>query len=132
MLKSILRDHQEILKPKTVEIDELAADFQESVAIKPASAKAGPSVVTGTLASIIQQFLTAPLTFEPEIENQPVLLNELPEELIVLILSKLDPTSVERFARVSKKARVLSVDPGIWRYAIYVPLFTFFAKPLQF
>ncbi|KAF4611137.1 hypothetical protein D9613_006982 [Agrocybe pediades] len=120
MIKSILREQQEGLNTKpTTEVDQLAESFKEAVVIKPASKKTGPSMMTGTLAKLVQEFVSAPLAFEPEIENQPVLLNMLPEELIVLILSELDPTSVERFARVCKKARVLSLDPTIWRKHVH-------------
>ncbi|KAJ7917478.1 hypothetical protein B0H13DRAFT_2441779, partial [Mycena leptocephala] len=49
------------------------------------------------------------LVFEPEDEQQPILLNVLPEELLILVIRKLDHTSIERFAAVSRKARELVV-----------------------
>jgi len=73
-----------------------------------------PSVITGSLAVLIQSY-PDDLKFEPENEHEPVFLNRLPEELLVFVISKLDPTSIERFARLSKKARVLTLDSGIWR-----------------
>ncbi|KDR80711.1 hypothetical protein GALMADRAFT_91284 [Galerina marginata CBS 339.88] len=116
MLKTILKEQQEVMAPKPLdEVDELATSFKEYATIQPTSAKIGPHIVTGTLASLVQGFLDTAPKFEPENENQPVLLNVLPEELLVVVLGKLDPTSIERFARVSKKARILSLDPGIWR-----------------
>ncbi|KAF8906271.1 hypothetical protein CPB84DRAFT_1844520 [Gymnopilus junonius] len=116
MLKSILREQRalQVTKPSE-EVEDLAASFQSSVAIKPSSGQGVPSMVTGTLASLIQGFIEMELKFEPEDENEPVLLNLLPEELLVVILGNLDPTSIERFAAVSKKARIVTLDPGIWR-----------------
>ncbi|KAJ7696586.1 hypothetical protein B0H17DRAFT_1158661 [Mycena rosella] len=70
--------------------------------------------VTGTLASLIEGF-PPDLIFEPEDEALPIFFNLLPEELIVLIIRRLDHTSIERFAAVSRKARVLTLDPSIWR-----------------
>jgi F-box protein 9 len=43
-------------------------------------------------------------------------LNKLPDELLVMIIVTLDTTSIERFARVCKKARILTLDPVIWMY----------------
>ncbi|PPQ96280.1 hypothetical protein CVT26_005667 [Gymnopilus dilepis] len=116
MLKSILREQQAIQATKPAEeVEDLAASFQSSVTIKPKSGQSGPIMLSGTLAKLVQGFMETELNFKPENENEPVLLNMLPEELLVVILGNLDPTSIERFAAVSKKARVLTLDPGIWR-----------------
>jgi len=72
------------------------------------------SVLKENLVKIIRTFPTD-VTFEPENEDEPVLLNMLPEETLVLIISNLDPTSVERFATVSRRARLVCLDVGIWR-----------------
>lgn len=56
------------------------------------------------------------LAFEPEDEREGVPINMIPEELLLCILRNLDATNLERFATVSRKARVLSLDPSIWRY----------------
>ncbi|KAF8967612.1 hypothetical protein BDZ97DRAFT_2056725 [Flammula alnicola] len=99
MLQLILKDQQELISKKpgssapSTEIEDLT--------------KAETITVTGTLATVIQDY-TTDLKFEPENENEPVFLNTLPEELVVMII-------VERFASVSKKARVLTLDPAIWR-----------------
>lgn len=120
MLKSILKEQQTLQAPKpSTEIDELAANFKEAAIISPTSLKKAGGV-TGTIASIVTPFLENELKFEPEKEDEPMLLNMLPEELLVVILGNLDPTSIERFARVSKKARVVSLDPGIWRWVILI------------
>ncbi|KAH8108329.1 hypothetical protein DFH11DRAFT_1634448 [Phellopilus nigrolimitatus] len=81
------------------------------------------STVTGVLASLIASF-SHDLEFEPEDESASVPLRSLPDELVVLVLKKLDTTSIERFAVIDKKARVLSLDTGIWRYLVqktYIP-----------
>ena len=56
------------------------------------------------------------LSFEPEDEREGVPINMIPEELLLCILRNLDTTTLERFAAVSRKARILSLDPSIWRY----------------
>ncbi|KAJ6518881.1 hypothetical protein C8R45DRAFT_949615 [Mycena sanguinolenta] len=96
------------------DVDQLATTLQRTVAIKSGHGEDAGGVVTGMLASLLKGF-PQELVFEPEDENQPIYLNMLPEELVVLIIRKLDHTSIERFAAVSRKARVLSLDPGIWR-----------------
>ncbi|KAJ7116071.1 hypothetical protein C8R44DRAFT_675645 [Mycena epipterygia] len=93
-------------------VDELATTLQRAVAIT--SGEGHGVIVTTTLASLIGGF-PQDLVFEPEDEEQPIHLNILPEELLVLIIRKLDHTSIERFAAVSRRARVLSLDPDIWR-----------------
>jgi F-box protein 9 len=75
---------------------------------------AGKGVVTGTLASILDKF-PQDLKFEPEDERNGVPLRFLPDEVLVLVLRSLDPTTIERFAAVNRKARVISLDSGIWR-----------------
>lgn len=73
------------------------------------------SIVSATsLANIIGGF-PEKLHFEPEIEEDGVPLRRLPDEVLIKILTRLDPTSLERFAAVNRKARVFSLDPTIWR-----------------
>ena len=100
---------------KANQVDELASRVEKSLSLKSVS-KGKEIVVTGTLSTIIR-FFPQHLRFEPENENEPVLLNRLPDELLVLIVRNLDHTSVERFAAVNRKARILSLDSVIWRYA---------------
>jgi F-box protein 9 len=71
-------------------------------------------IVTGTFASLLENF-PRDLVFEPEDERNQVPLNVLPDEMLVLILRGLDPTGIERFAAVNRKARVVSLDSTIWR-----------------
>ncbi|KAH7890847.1 hypothetical protein F5I97DRAFT_1839250 [Phlebopus sp. FC_14] len=60
------------------------------------------------------------LSFEPEDERESVPINVVPDELLLNILRSLDITSIERFATVSRKARVLSLDSSIWRDFVYL------------
>jgi F-box protein 9 len=92
-------------------VDKLGDKLHRALAIQSGEAK---GVVTGTLASLIEGF-PPDLVFEPEDEDEPIHLNRLPEELLILIIRKLDHTTIERFAAVSRKARALTLDPGIWR-----------------
>ncbi|KAF9477585.1 hypothetical protein BDN70DRAFT_810414 [Pholiota conissans] len=115
MLKSILKGQQELRNGPSNEIEEISASFESVVTIKPRTINnKAEVVVTGSLATIIKDYATD-LKFEQENDKEPVFLNMLPEELLVMIIMKLDPTSVERFALVNKKARILTLESGIWR-----------------
>jgi F-box protein 9 len=74
--------------------------------------------VAGLLASILANF-PMPLSFEPEDERALLPLQRLPEELLVHILSYLGTAAIERFALVSRKARMITLDATIWRCACY-------------
>lgn len=71
--------------------------------------------VNGILSEVLENFPQV-LTFGPEDDREGVQINMIPEELLLYILRNLDTTTLERFATVSRKARVLSLDPSIWRY----------------
>lgn len=73
-------------------------------------------VTSEFLAQVIKTF-PEHLIFasEDEKEGRPPI-NLIPDELMLKILQTLDHTTVERFATVSRKARVLSLDSAIWRY----------------
>ncbi|KAI0255908.1 hypothetical protein BJV78DRAFT_1174395 [Lactifluus subvellereus] len=70
--------------------------------------------VSGMLARIVADFPLS-LSFEPEDEKEPPYLRRLPDELLVHILSYLGVSAIERFARVSRKARIMTLDTIIWR-----------------
>ncbi|KAK0202566.1 hypothetical protein DFS33DRAFT_1263025 [Desarmillaria ectypa] len=73
------------------------------------------SIVPATsLANIVAGFPDK-LHFEPEVEGDDVHLRKLPDEVLIKILTRLDPTSLERFATVNRKARVFSLDSTMWR-----------------
>ena len=69
---------------------------------------------TGLLADLISEF-PSDLAFEPEDERTASKMALLPDELIVHMLMSLDPSAIERFAAVNRKARMLSLDSSIWR-----------------
>lgn len=92
--------------------DALAEQLQNGLTLQPAVQVSG--VVTGTLAEVIAGF-PPDAAFEPEEENQLVPLNGLPDEIILHVLRLLDTTALERFASVCRKARLLTLDRGIWR-----------------
>ena len=71
--------------------------------------------MNGILSKILESFPEV-LAFEPEDDQEGVPINMIPEELLLSILRNLDTITLERFATVSRKARVLSLDPSIWRY----------------
>ncbi|KIK99812.1 hypothetical protein PAXRUDRAFT_822351 [Paxillus rubicundulus Ve08.2h10] len=60
------------------------------------------------------------LAFEPEDEREGVPINIVPVELLLYILRNLDTTTLERFAAISRKARVLSLDSSLWRNFVYM------------
>ena len=73
-------------------------------------------VTSEFLAQVVKSF-PEDLTFAPEDEKEgrpPI--NLIPDELLLKILRTLDYTTIERFATVSRKARVLTLDSAIWRY----------------
>lgn len=73
-----------------------------------------------TLKSVLDSFPPLhSLSFDAEDETEPIYINLLPDEIVVCILrefnSTADTRSIERFASVSRRARVLTLDPSIWR-----------------
>ena len=91
--------------------------------VKPPSSAHHPErQVSSLLASILADF-PIPLSFEPEDEREPPSLQRLPDELLVHILRYLGAATVERFALVSRKARVITLDPTIWRSDFLLPSF---------
>lgn len=87
---------------------------KDSRTTQPADAK--ESVHThGILSKVLEHFPEV-LTFEPENDREGVPINMIPEELLLYILRNLDTTTLERFATASRRARLLSLDPSIWRY----------------
>lgn len=66
------------------------------------------------LAKLIDTF-PRDLRYEPEDEREDVPLNVLPDEVVVHVLQYLDPMTIERFALVCKKARLVSLDTGVWK-----------------
>ncbi|CAE6464480.1 unnamed protein product [Rhizoctonia solani] len=80
---------------------------------------------THSIRTLISAFPPASeLAFSPEDEHQPVLIARVPDELLLHVLKMLDVPSIERFALVCRRARVLTVDPDLWRDFVtltYIP-----------
>lgn len=74
---------------------------------------------SGVLAKVVANF-PADLVFTPEDEREGAALNTIPDELLLHILRSLDTTTIERFAAVCRKARVLTLDSSIWRDFVYM------------
>lgn len=133
MIASVTVAQQDPLhKPKSSDgkdalIDDLATKVQQKMVLKPSGVRTSATTVTGTLASLLAAF-PQDVSFEPEIEEESVPLRKLPDELLVMILKKLDPTSIERFAAISRKARLLALDSAIWRYAIFRSRFRLYSN----
>jgi F-box protein 9 len=98
----------------TVAVEELPQKSTTAVSVTPAG------IATGTLASLLSTF-PSDLVFERENEREPIPLNNVPDEVLVLILRKLDHSTLERFASASRKARILSLDAIIWKYVHLYP-----------
>lgn len=92
----------------------------QNLSISEKTASTSRSSVAVSLKSIIPSFLSQELRFEPEDELAPVHIQLLPPELIVYILKTFsrmcDYRSIEAFASVSRKARLISLENSIWRY----------------
>ena len=75
--------------------------------------------VTGRLSSLVESW-SQPLYFAPEDETTGIPINRLPNEVIILILChfsvNMDADSIERFAMVSRRARMVSLDLSVWRW----------------
>ncbi|PCH44309.1 hypothetical protein WOLCODRAFT_104900 [Wolfiporia cocos MD-104 SS10] len=72
------------------------------------------AAITGTLANLLAEWPRS-LSFAPEDEKEAVPLQKIPYELLLHVLRSLDTTTLERFAKVSRKARVVTLDVSIWR-----------------
>jgi F-box protein 9 len=92
----------------------IADDLSSRGTTSSVKSKPDAVCVPGSLAALLERF-PDDLAFEQDNKEEPAPLRSLPDELLVLILCKLDPTTIERFAAVSRKARVLSLDSAIWR-----------------
>jgi F-box protein 9 len=95
-------------------VHELVIKPQHTLPLQRAGHSSAVGIVTGTLANLVANFPET-LSFEPEIEQELVPLRKLPDELLVMILRKLDPTSIERFAIVNRKARIIALESTIWK-----------------
>lgn len=109
-LAAVLKSQQAVSK-KDEAVDSLAKDFPTSVNISTSTKRAS---ITGVLAHITSN-IRSDLSFTQDDEKQPLWLRLLPDELVVSILRRLDVTSIERFALVCRKARLLSLDTTLWR-----------------
>lgn len=88
----------------------------------------GAGNITGTLAGVLKEFPES-LGFEPEEEKESLHLAKLPNELLTHVLRFLNITSLERFAQVNRKARLLTLDSTYWRYIILTGLPLFHSVP---
>lgn len=100
----------------TEEPDDVIGPLQR-LSIKSQVPGVGQAVATGTLGTLVAKFLEEEpnLIFKPEDETQPVTLDVLPEEILLEIIHMMGPSTIEQFARVCKKSRVLTLESFIWR-----------------
>lgn len=124
---SILSENEAKAHRSSGDILDSSSTVDELLVIKPKREitlnSAGPNapapVITGIMADLISDFPEI-LSFEPEDEQESVPLRKLPDELLVMILRKLDPTSIERFATANRKARIVALEPSIWKWVFFV------------
>ena len=120
MLKAKVQSHTDKVSGTTVAPtppDLLAADLQNLSVQEPSQAASRQA--TPHLAHIIEAW-PHDLTFEPEDEKRPVLLNGLPAEIMYLIIRKMAIPTVERFALICRRARIMTLDPVYWRFVARV------------
>lgn len=103
--------------PSTVSVDEVTRDVQKLEVHKDSKDKS--IVASGFLAQVLKNF-PENLVFQPEDEKEGLPINLIPDELVLQILRILDYTTIERFAAVSRKARMLSLDSAIWRDFVHL------------
>ena len=96
--------------------DDMTASIRAS-SITPRNLPKGRTVTTGILDTVVATFLEQEptLSFVPEDQTQPLAIKMLPEEILLEILHMLDSSSIETFALVCRKARVLTLESSIWR-----------------
>ncbi|KAF6761612.1 hypothetical protein DFP72DRAFT_879128 [Ephemerocybe angulata] len=90
----------------------LATKFQQ-LTLQPDTPSPTTRQASRLLIHIIEAF-PEDVKFEPEDERHPVYLNRLPTEILYVVLRKLDVPNFERFARVCRRARLLTLDPAYW------------------
>ncbi|KAF9073298.1 hypothetical protein BDP27DRAFT_1319186 [Rhodocollybia butyracea] len=99
-------------------MDDLSRQMEKTLAAQDMKSHVGTRAEQGVIASrsLESVLSTFPqdLVFQPEDENEVSPFNLVPDEIIVSILKILDPSSLERFASVNRKARVVSLDIAIW------------------
>ena len=76
-------------------------------------------VVTGTLVSIIATW-PHDLHFLVDDEKEAVPISILPDEILVHVLCYLDISSLEQFAVVNRKSRIVTLDSSIWRCGLHI------------
>ncbi|KAG2112977.1 uncharacterized protein F5147DRAFT_789964 [Suillus discolor] len=103
--------------PSTVSVDQVTRDVQKLEVHKYSKDKS--FVTSGFLAQVLKNFPDN-LVFQPENEKEGLPINLIPDELLLQILRILDYTTIERFAAVSRKARILSLDSAIWRDFVHL------------
>ncbi|KAJ3866824.1 hypothetical protein EV359DRAFT_35802 [Lentinula novae-zelandiae] len=112
----ILFEREEMLG--AIMAQQIAPKLENTLAMQNTKAAVSPAehgvTTSRNLNSILNNF-PPDLVFEPEDEEDSVPINLLPDEMIVYILKILDASSLERFASVNRKARVVSLDVSIWR-----------------
>lgn len=107
----------------TIPLDLGSLEISPSIPPVVVKLPANHGIVTGSLASLISSWPST-LVFEREEEKDPIPISFIPDEILVYVLSCLDVTSLERFALVNRKARIVSLDSSLWRahvQAIYKP-----------
>ncbi|KAJ4475067.1 hypothetical protein J3R30DRAFT_3337548 [Lentinula aciculospora] len=106
-----------VLADNSFTMEDLSKELENTLAVqnmKAAVPHAEHALASRSLDSVLHNF-PRELVFEPEDEEASVPLNLLPDEMIVQILKILDPSTLERFASVNRKARSVSLDASIWR-----------------
>lgn len=75
-----------------------------------------PATSSHSIRTLIAAFPpVAELAFAPELEQEPVHIARVPDELLLHVLKFLDIPSIERFATICRRARLLTLDPDLWR-----------------
>jgi hypothetical protein len=109
-------------------VDVLEATVQDMAALSMGGAKASvvaqqaahTASVTGILETVLADFPPM-IRFELEelAQERSATIDSVPDEVLVKVLLHLNPQSIERFALVSRKGRVVTLDAGIWRCGAY-------------
>lgn len=104
----------------TLADDRLAQRIEHETPAPSSSTPQDVSFESAPISTIVEQLHQhEPLVFAPEDDKRPLPIASIPDELLVHTLLRLalqgDITSVERFAQVNRKLRLLTLDSTIWR-----------------
>jgi F-box protein 9 len=127
-LKSDAMSHEPTTGAGTMVRDMAALSLDTQSAVPENSAVIQQAAHTASVTGILEKVLVNfPPVLEFEIDDSEVAktrtatLNSIPDELLTKVLLYFSPRTIERFALVCRRARVVTLDTVIWKYGVSDP-----------